>query len=311
MFFENSTLDIEWDLVVVYEGVKAKREIKYKEGGLIFISGEPPWSRVYSKKFLGQFDELITTHAKLKHKNNHLSQPCINWHFGLSYETLKYKYDFHALQIMQPPIKTKLISIITSNQLMMPGHLKRMNFIREIKKLYPNEIDVFGKGIQPIDDKADALLPYRFNICLENSSLNHYWTEKFGDPLLAYTIPIYFGCTNITSYFNPNSFYSLDLENTDKSIKLIKQILSKPDLAYLNKLDCLQVDRQKLLNEYNLIPTLVNKFQYILNKIERQVLTTVITPSTQTNCYKILNYKLRLKRYAYKIYHSKLKHKII
>ena len=46
-FAENSTEDIDWDLVVVYEGVKQPVNFRCKKGNLIFISGEPPMSRVY------------------------------------------------------------------------------------------------------------------------------------------------------------------------------------------------------------------------------------------------------------------------
>ncbi len=76
-----------------------------------------------------------------------------------------------------------------------------MIFFDTINKYFEKEIEFFGKNINPIHDKADALLRYKFSICIENSSINDYWTEKFADPILAYTIPIYYGCMNIEDYY--------------------------------------------------------------------------------------------------------------
>lgn len=43
----------------------------------------------------------------------------------------------------------------------------------------------------------------KFNIACENQDMPNMYTEKLLDCFKTYTIPIYFGCTNIERYFNP------------------------------------------------------------------------------------------------------------
>ena len=110
--------------------------------------------------------------------------------------------------------KTKLVSCVASNKSFLPGHIRRLNFLKEINKR--NDIDVYGRGINPIDSKFDALKEYAFTIAIEMikvgdeySKDNQVWTngeplwsEKINDCFLTGTIPIYFGCDVIGDFFN-------------------------------------------------------------------------------------------------------------
>lgn len=71
----------------------------------------------------------------------------------------------------------------------------------------------------PIDDavsagkwtrKRDFLAAYKFTIAFENSRAPGYYTEKILDPMLAGSIPVYWGDPGIASHFNPRSFLSVD-----------------------------------------------------------------------------------------------------
>jgi hypothetical protein len=64
-----------------------------------------------------------------------------------------------------------------------------------------------------IISKRDAIMNYRFTIAFENSIANDYVTEKFYEPLLMGSVPIYMGAPNIDdfapgthSYINVNEF---------------------------------------------------------------------------------------------------------
>ncbi len=270
LFFENSLQDRVWDMVVVYEGLNDMKIIKCKQGGLVFISGEPPLSQKYASNFLNQFNHLITSHPKINHQNNHLSQQALPWHFGIGHKTKCVNYNYKDLIDMTLPEKSKKVSIITSNKVMMPGHRQRMKFLDSIQTKFKNEIDVFGHGINPIDDKVSALLDYQFNICIENSSITDYWTEKIADPLLGYCIPIYHGCKNINSYFDEDSIIKIDINNIDASLLTIENVLSNADALYADKLEHLIVSRNKILSEYNLFNTLKD---FYVNNINDSILT--------------------------------------
>ena len=300
LFFENSLQDRVWDMVIVYEGLNNEQTIKCKKGGLIFISGEPPFSRKYASKFLNQFDHLITSHPKINHQSNHLSQQALPWHFGLSFKTKKFNYRFDDLVCMQLPEKKNKISIITSNKKMMPGHKQRMIFLEALKNKFGDQIAIFGQGINPVDDKAEALLSYQFCICIENSAINDYWTEKITDPLLSYCVPIYYGCKNIDSYFNESSLIKIDINDVDYSLNIIKDVLQNANKIYSDKLEQLSIERNKVLNEYNLFNVLVAFYNKNLNNLSANENCIRMQPSESFSDHHIKMNLLRLKRLIYR-----------
>lgn len=301
-FYENSDMDIEWDMVVVFESVKLIKQIKCKKGGLIFIAAEPPMSSVYSDAYLNQFDILFISHPKHKKKKNLIFNQFYNdWHFGLNHKTKTRKYKFDQIKNLKIPKKNKNISVITSSQKKLPMHLKRVKYLEKLQNTFKNKIDFYGRGTNPVNDKADALLPYRFHICIENECTKDLWTEKFSDPLLAYSVPIYIGCTNMTKYFPENSFYQLNINDYEQSTDLLKKILSNPLLYYNKKLPQLLIARDLLINKYNIYPTLVDLYNGDKIKLGAPKLYKL----KSMNLYFqniFLNYKLRLKRKIYKMY---------
>jgi hypothetical protein len=291
-FHENSLLDIEWDMVVVYDGIPQSIIIKCKPGGMVFISGEPPNSVKFAKRFLSQFDHLITTNANIQHMNNHQSQPALDWWFGRNFKTKKYNLDFNKIDNLPLPKKDRKISFISSNQSNFPGHIKRLKFLNAVKMKFGNQVDFFGKGFNEVEDKADALLRYKFSICIENSEILHYWTEKIADPFLAYTVPIYFGCQNILEYFNLKSLELIDINNIPESLSKIEFILENADKIYSKKIDEIINSRKKLLFEYNIFPFLSKFYQKKIN-IDIKINNLSIQKKLQLESYYLETYILR------------------
>ena len=303
-FFENSNLDIEWDMVIVFETTKTTKTIKCKKGGLVFIAAEPPMSSVYSNLFLKQFDILFTAHPNIKNFKNIIRKQYFNdWHFGFDTSTKKHRYSFEEIKYLKIPEKIKNISVITSSLAVLPIHLKRLDFISKLKQIFGNEIDFFGRGFNFVDDKADAILPYRFHICVENTNNNDLWTEKFADPLIGYSVPIYIGCTNMDEYFPKDSFYSLNINDPNGAINILNEILADPIKCYNEKLDKLLQARNLLINDYNIYPTLVNL--HLSKKINLgNVITINIKPNNFSLEFVIKNYKLRLERFIFKKFYN-------
>ncbi len=259
-FYENSAEDIDWDYVIVFEEMKHATELRCRRGGLVFISGEPEDARYYCKPFLKQFDILLSSHSRLMHWPNHYySNTALNWHYGYSHKKNSFSCDFNDLLNFAPPAKSAEISVITSTLTKLRGHLRRVMFLEDLKKRYGSRIDFFGRGANFIDDKAEALLPYRFHIALENSTRNHYWTEKLSDPILAYAVPIYDGAPNIGEYFSSSSMHVINIDDRHSVFELIDSILENPEQAYLKKLPALAEARKLLLDKYN--------FYSVLNRL--------------------------------------------
>ena len=57
------------------------------------------------------------------------------------------------------------------------------------------------------DHGRNALMEHMFHIAVENSQLENYFTEKVMDCFLTKTVPIYFGCPNISDYFNTDGMF--------------------------------------------------------------------------------------------------------
>lgn len=300
-FKENSTEDIVWDYVVVYESLPSNVIFKCKKGGLIFISGEPRDSNPYCKEFFNQFDHVISSHTWYKRPNHYLSQQALDYHFGKSFKTRQCKYNYESLKNMPVPQKKKAMSMMASSKRMMPGHVKRYDLLMELKRLYANKIDFYGDGVNFVDDKADSILPYMFHICIENSSVPHYWTEKIADSLLGYAVPIYYGAPNILDYFPQKAIIWLDLNNTKACVQTISEILEQPEKIYNEMLPYLLEARNKLLDEYNIFPTL-EKF-IMEHPTSDEVKNVMIKPYQVMKSFKNRLLRLRIRRLIFKWFH--------
>lgn len=278
-FYENSELDIEWDMVVVFEEIREPVKLRCRRGGLVFISAEPPWSSVYSNRFLQQFDHIFVAHKNIRRHPGIVRSQCYNdWHFGFVSADKTHRFTFAELANMKPPAKTRNISVITSSLAMMPMHLKRVSFLAEVKKalgelpgvsggqpgadggqpdVSSGIIDYFGRGVNEVDDKSEALLDYRFHLCIENSCNDDLWTEKLADPILGFCVPLYIGCTNIGNYLPEEAIYQLDIDDPKGAVELIRQLLENPEEAYQRKLPALLEARRRILHEWNIFAMLV------------------------------------------------------
>jgi len=60
------------------------------------------------------------------------------------------------------------------------------------------------------DSKDPLFLEYKFSVAIENCRQNNYFTEKLVDCLLTKTIPIYYGCPNISNWFDTRGWIILE-----------------------------------------------------------------------------------------------------
>ena len=292
----NSKEDIIWDIVVVYENLPYSYQLKCRHGGIVFISGEPPQISCYGYAFLKQFDAVVTCHKHLKHRHVIQWQQSLPWMIGLKISTNEYNMTAdNFLQFF--PHKTNILSAICSYKKLIPGHKKRNVIIRSLISKFP-QIDIYGSNYKFIDDKKDALDSYMFHICIENSEVNDYWTEKISDPILALSVPIYLGCPNIESYFNPDAMI---ICKTEEELECtVQRVLVNPRAIYEEKLPLLVKEREKLINEYNILPTISKLINEELN-IEDEVVDLKLLPRNHFFEYRFLQCFVKLKRFILNI----------
>lgn len=86
----------------------------------------------------------------------------------------------------------------------------------------------------PCESKIDLFKESQFSLVIENSRQINYFTEKLGDCLITKTIPIYYGCPNISEFFDVTGWIILDNESTDELIEKVKLLTPDYYLKYIN-----------------------------------------------------------------------------
>ncbi|TAF63062.1 MAG: FkbM family methyltransferase [Cytophagales bacterium] len=239
----------EADYWVVFEDIlKDKEKVKCPKENTIFITGEGTATGTYDDRFLRQFNHIITCQKRIKINNTHYFHTANPWFVGKSYDEL-----IQAEEVK----KTKNISLICSDKQFTEGHKQRYDFCMQLKQYFGDRLDLFGRGINDFDDKWDTLADYKFSIAIENNVEEDWFTEKLYDCFLSETIPIYYGCPNIDNYFSPESIVKIDINDIEKAIQTIENVLSNENF-YQERLKDLQTNKIKYLDNYNIYPLIVN-----------------------------------------------------
>jgi len=80
-----------------------------------------------------------------------------------------------------------------------------------------NEIDML-----PNDDKK-SLFNSQFSVAIENCTVDDYFTEKLIDCLVTKTVPVYFGCKNISDYFDTRGMIIIESDDVQELIKKVNK----------------------------------------------------------------------------------------
>ena len=121
----------------------------------------------------------------------------------------------------------------------------------------------------PFDDthvSSLAAFKCKFMLCFENSSKPYYLTEKLHNAWVAQTIPIYWGCTKVREWLNPDAFLYLEDTSDEAVNRLIQRIIE------------LDNDHDKYMAMYNQ-PLLIGDIPEDLSieKISRDIQTILDT----------------------------------
>lgn len=247
--FDINAVRSETDIVVVHDDLDGTLKIKARAGCFILVTGEEQSIRKeYDTEYLKQFDLVITSRQDIVHHN------IIRTHYLHPYRIRKNCAELASLSDVD---KSKTVSAIVSNLTVLPGHKARYAFINKLKGHYKDELDWFGGGEDSyIADKWDGLAPYDYSIAIENSQHENYFTEKITDCFLSFTMPFYWGCPNLSTFFDERSFVTLDLKDFKSSIDAIDGCIAA-ELRQQN-LKFIKDSRRLVLEKYAFIPALVD-----------------------------------------------------
>lgn len=225
----------------------------------IIVISEPPGILRYQPGFLAQFGIVISPFDQPGFTGHFVrSHPAIPWFYGCTFGKGRkpvWRYSFEELVNLQPPPKLNVVSAVLSKKRITPLHAARLKCAEKIARAFPENVRIFGSGFDPVDDKADAIDPYRFHLALENTRHPDYWSEKIADAWLGWAMPIYDGCPNVGHYFPEGAFSRIDVMDSQAAIRLVGGLLDRGEAAVSR--DALAEARARLLHQQSLPAVLV------------------------------------------------------
>jgi hypothetical protein len=141
-----------------------------------------------------------------------------------------YKYIFGSVWInpeyyenIYTDRKQFKISMVCGSKLFTDGHkIRQMIYYLQniLKKQFPLIIyrsnrglllpDISNNELLPEDNKIHLFDTFQFSLVIENSRQKNYFTEKLIDCVITKTIPVYWGCPNVSEYFDTTGWIIFD-----------------------------------------------------------------------------------------------------
>jgi hypothetical protein len=179
---------------------------------------------------------ISTLSTFIKYAEKHISKYLIGSNEGLPADIFIQDYAF--ISHITPPRmqinKNKHMSIMVSEKMYASGHKYRHQLVQSILKTNL-PIDIYGRGcryyygdnrLKGEFENNEPYESYNFHICIENNQTPAYVSEKYLNTILYGTTPVYWGATNIDTFF-PNITISLS-GNLEKDIYLLFDIMYNP-----------------------------------------------------------------------------------
>jgi len=250
----------------VWNDIKSTTNINEADYHVVMDGGKPdsvPWDKV----IYFQREEPDIKPTRLDWPSNLFFQGTYTdrkHHLVSVWRVLK-SYNFLKNLTYKPDDKKHMVSSITSGKVDTSGHKKRVNFLSTLVEC-TKDVDIFGAyGIENFGNisscfkgkleynsycKFEGLYPYHYTIAFENSSCHNCVSEKAFDALLSWTMPIYWGCPNVSDYLPEGSYHHIKDIDDFKSIEQVIEIIKTPP-TFENVL-AISKARDLILDKYNL-----------------------------------------------------------
>ena len=126
--------------------------------------------------------------------------------------------------------KKRFCSFVYSN----PRGYARNRFFDELSRY--KRVDSGGRFRNniggPLKDKLTFVSESKFTFAYENRAAKGYITEKLFQPLIAGSVPLYWGCPEVAQDFNPQCFIHARDFKTDKALRAYVEEVDQNDELY-------------------------------------------------------------------------------
>jgi hypothetical protein len=190
-------------------------------------------------------------------------------------------YDYDYLMKLKPPQKTKETICVFTAHNHSPIYVRRRQFVSQFCELYPS-IHLYGRPVanfqsDPVLSKyhrgvlgvtspqnvtgdhqtgKELLIDYKYSLEFDVGPTVNYISERFYDAMLMWTLPFYFGSSNVHEYLHPESFRYIDMNGGPQLV--VDTIRSG---YYESHIEVLGVARDMLLNKYQIWPYVYDVIQ--------------------------------------------------
>jgi len=257
--FDPDARDYDWFVIYNdFPGDHQEEELSCLPWQTLLVTSEPSSIKTYGEAFTDQFGYVLTSQEEwaLPHPGRIFSAPCLQWFYGLTSDS-PLSYD--QMKDSPPLDKRRTISTVCSSKRQRHTlHRKRFRFTFALQERIP-EMDIYGHGIRPMQDKAEALDDYKYHVAVENHIGLHHWTEKLSDVFLAAALPFYCGCPNAGDYFPEESFIPIDMDDVDQAHDTIRQAIHNHE--YEKRLPRILEARRRVLEQHNLFAVLSREIE--------------------------------------------------
>lgn len=185
-----------------------------------FMECESHYPHLLDPVFMSHFDLMMTYHP-----DSDIAVTYVQYKLG---------------EFLRGPVCEKNADHIVSAFISSPFNKSgRIQFLMKLMNVI--EIDSYGKLLQNknVDNdngpefKMDTIAKYKFTIAFENTIARDYVTEKFYDPLVAGSVPVYLGAPNIDGFApGENSFINASGWDSPESLGNFLLELSRDDALY-------------------------------------------------------------------------------
>jgi hypothetical protein len=196
-----------------------------------FVMTEPPEVYRWRLRELAQYRLVLAPNFDyLRRLDNFVpAYGLLPWRIGVAHEFGRDIPNLSKADIAKVEFPThNLLTTVMSSKWRTRLQRKRIALTNYLEKRLDNFV-VFGREINPIEDKVEALTMARYHLAVENSIHPGYFTEKLTDPLLVGNTVFYGGHQESLRGFSQRNIVLIDPEKPRQVLEQIERKLDEPE----------------------------------------------------------------------------------
>lgn len=234
------TLDeTEAEYLVVINGYPTSK-IKHSRDKIIGVLQEPEGNNNYDRNLSFYCSKIACQSEEMFRRYGGVIEGPVSMFY--SHHVTTDKNYFESFNNFNNRKKLCIIvsSISTPNNPSWKNHnyTKRHKLINALLKT-DMDFDFYGRGWNIGDsrykgqtlNKHETLRQYEYSIAIENCCEKNYASEKIFDCFLNNTVPIYYGCPNVSEFYDVQSYETVDIESP-QAIQDIARIITDSNQKY-------------------------------------------------------------------------------